>query len=499
MVRALVLSLFLALTAPTIAADRPNILFILADDLGYGDVAALNPAGKIKTPNLDRIIHEGMHFTDAHSSSAVCTPTRYSILTGRYHWRSKLQKGVLGGYSRPLIDAPRPTVASFLRDQGYVTACIGKWHLGLDWALKDGRGLADDQGLLSKDYADEWNIDYTVPVQNGPQDRGFDRYFGISASLDMPPFVFIRGRQVVEAPTVEKTWLRKGPAAVGFEAVDVLPKFTAETVQFLKERAEPAAKQQPFFLYLPLNSPHTPIVPSPEWQGKSGINTYADFTMQTDHCVGEILQALDSTGLAKNTLIIFTSDNGCSPSAKFDELLAAGHDPSFVFRGHKADVFEGGHRIPFLVRWPGVVAPGSKSDQLTGQWDLLATCAELTNNALPQGSGADSVSFLPALRGETAKGRESLVSQSINGSFAIRRGPWKLCVCPDSGGWSEPRPGRKNQGPLPDVQLYHLGEDPGESINRAAAHPKVVTELRSLLETIVGAAPNDVPVAIVKS
>lgn len=488
------------------AESRPNIVFILADDQGYGDVSALNPEGKIPTPNIDRIAKEGMIFTDAHSSSAVCTPTRYSILTGRYHWRTHLQNGVLGGFSRPLIAKDRLTVAGLLKQSGYRTACFGKWHLGMDWPLKSGE-IADDGGDFSTGYQDGWKVNYKAEIQNGPVDVGFDHFFGISASLDMPPYVFIDNRTPTEEATVEKTFLRKGPAGANFEAFDVLPTLTEKATAYIREQAGDAKKGTPFFLYFPLNAPHTPIVPTEEWQGKSGINAYADFAMQVDWTVGQVLNTLDETGLADNTLVIFTADNGCSPAAKIDELQKAGHEPSYIYRGHKADIFEGGHRIPFLARWPGKVAAGSKTDQLVGQYDLMATAAEIVGAQVPVNAGEDSVSILPILLGKD-KGpiRESLISQSIRGSFAIRRGQWKLNLCPGSGGWSEPRPGRAELSGMPEFQLYDLANDPGETKNLYLEKPETAEELKKLLVGHIDRGrstpgpdqANDVPIELVK-
>lgn len=488
------------------AVEKPNIIYILADDQGYGDVSALNPESKIPTPHIDRLATGGMIFTDAHSSSGVCTPTRYSLLTGRYHWRTRLQNGVLGGFSAPLIAPDRVTVADFLKEHGYQTACIGKWHLGFDWPLKGG-GVADDRGEFGQAFADGWRVDYAGAIQNGPLDAGFDRFFGISASLDMPPYVYIRDRVPTELATVVKAFFRKGPAGAGFEAVDVLPALATETVAEIGARAAGAREGKPFFIYLPLNGPHTPIVPTPEWQGKSGINPYADFTMQVDAVVGQVLEALEKHGLSDNTLVVFTADNGCSPAANIQELQAAGHQPSHIYRGHKADLFEGGHRVPFLVRWPARVKAGTRSDRLIGQWDLIATCADLFDAELPPGAGEDSVSFLPALLGDdTAPGREHLISQSINGSFAIRQGTWKLLLCPGSGGWSDPKPGSPQHADLPPVQLYDLATDPGETRNLAAEQPERVAAMRQLIETLIARGrstpgpdlTNDVPVQLIK-
>ncbi|MGI9473532.1 MAG: sulfatase family protein [Rubripirellula sp.] len=463
-------------------AERPNIVFIMADDQGFGDVSALNTDSKIPTPNIDRIANEGMIFTDGHSSSSVCTPTRYSVLTGRYHWRTHLQRGVLGGFSKPLISPGRLTVASLLKQQGYRTACIGKWHLGWDWPLKGG-GTANDNGDFSQKFKAGWDVDYQGEIKNGPNDVGFDYFFGISASLDMPPYVFVRNRVPTEEATVEKAFNRKGPAGASFEAVDVLPAITQETVKFIHENADSDA---PFFVYFPLNAPHTPIVPTGEWEGRSGVNKYGDFTMQVDWTVGEVLKALEESGQAENTLVIFTTDNGCSPAAKIDELEAAGHDQNYIYRGHKADIYDGGHRVPFVARWPGKVKPGTRSHQLVGQLDLLATAAEITGTSVPKDGGEDSVSFLPALLGNAnVPIRNSIVSQSIGGQFAIRDGNWKLCLCPGSGGWSSPRPGRDDLSELPEIQLFNLADDPGEETNLQDQHPDRVARMKEMLRDVI--------------
>jgi arylsulfatase A len=459
-------------------APPPNIVYVLCDDMGYGDVGCLNLEGKILTPHMDRVAAAGMIFTDAHSSSSVCTPTRYSILTGRYNWRSAMKRGVLNGFSPRLIETGRATVAGFLREQGYATACIGKWHLGMNWPLNDSTAPAPSDNPQ--------RIDYSRPIEGGPNAVGFDYFYGISASLDMPPYAFIENDRVTEAPTVEKQWLRKGPAAESFEAEDVLPTLTDKAVDYIGRRAAAAKQGKPFFLYLSLASPHTPILPTSEWQGKSGLNPYADFVMQTDATVGAVLDALDRQGLAENTLVIVTSDNGCSPEADFPTLRALGHDPSHHFRGHKADIFEGGHRVPFLVRWPARVKAGTRSDQLICLNDLFATCADLLGKTLPDNVAEDSVSFLPALTGSDKKPlREAVVHHSINGSFALRQGKWKLVLCSGSGGWSEPRPGSAAALELPPVQLYDLSRDIGERVNVQARHPAVVAQMTKLLEKYV--------------
>jgi arylsulfatase A len=476
---------FLAAMASAAAEDRPNVVIVLADDMGYGDVSAYNPDSKIPTPHLDRLAREGMRFTDGHSSSGVCTPTRYSLLTGRYHWRTRLQRGVLGGFSRPLIAEDRLTLGGLFQQSGYHTACIGKWHLGMDWPLKDGE-VADDEGNFSKPFQDISRVDYTAPILNGPVDRGFDHFYGISASLDMFPYVWINDRLPTEVATETKAFHRPGPAGKNFEAIDVQPGIIDHTIEYISRRAESAKQGKPFFAYVPLAAPHTPIVPTLQWQGKSGINPYADFVRQIDADMGRLLAALDKHELTDNTIVIFTTDNGCSPAAKLDELLKAGHNPSHIYRGHKADLYEGGHRVPFLVRWPGRVQAGRVSDQLVGQFDFMATFAELLGTPLPADAGEDSVSFLPALMGtDDGPIRTHLISQSINGSFAIRDGHWKLAFCPGSGGWSAPRPGRDNQDGLPAFQLYDLSSDPGETTNLVEKHPERVAKMKAAMEQAI--------------
>lgn len=474
-------------------AARPNFLFILCDDLGYGDVQCLNADGKIPTPNLDRLARGGVVFTDAHSSSSVCTPTRYGVLTGRYNWRSKLQSSVLGGLSPRLIEPGRMTVASFLKDKGYHTACIGKWHLGMDWSLKGG-AVVNELSIESPDQV--WNVDFSKPILNGPNSVGFDYYYGISASLDMVPYTYIENDHVVALPDEEGLFpmmtgreggtTRKGPRAASFDAANVLPDLTDKAIGFIRDRADDAKKGEPFFLYLPYASPHTPILPTGEWLGKSGLNSYGDFVMQNDDCVGRILAVLDELELADNTMVVFTSDNGCSPQAQYPELLEKGHNPSHVFRGHKADIYEGGHRVPFIVRWPAKVKGGATSNKLVCLTDFMATVAEVIGEKLPANAAEDSFSFLGHLTGKSSPvQREVMVHHSINGSFAIRQGRWKLNLCPGSGGWSAPRPGRDDLSGLPPVQLFDLSADIGETKNLQAEQPKVVARLTQLLERYV--------------
>lgn len=459
--------LALALSAPlSVSAAPPNIVYILCDDLGYGDVHCLNPQGKIATPNIDRLAAAGMRFTDAHSGSSVCTPTRYGVITGRYSWRTKLKQGVLLGYSPLLIEPGRMTVASLVKRHGYTTAAIGKWHLGIGHE----------------------KTDYDKPLAPGANAVGFDSYFGIAASLDMVPYVFIKN-EAITAPLTETAvdspappFWRAGSQAAGFRHEDVLPRFEQEAVNFISQQSA----DRPFFLYLPLASPHTPIVPTSSWRGKSGLNAYGDFVMQTDATIGAVLAALDKGGLADNTLVVVTSDNGCAPMADIEELIAKGHNPSYHFRGHKADIYDGGHRLPFIVRWPGRVQPGSSSDQTICHTDLLATCADILGEKLPDNAGEDSVSILPALEGR-ADGplHEAVVHHSAAGAFAIRQGRWKLCFCPGSGGWSYPRPRKDDTSKLPPMQLFDMQADVGERNNVIADYPDVVARLTALLKKYV--------------
>lgn len=485
-------------------AQRPNIVYILADDLGYGDVRCFGgDRSKIPTPHLDRMASQGMIFTDAHSCSSVCTPTRYGILTGRYSWRSRLQSGVLMGDGRPLIAPDRLTVASLLRSNGYATACIGKWHLGLGLPLRSGAAAEEtDDAAAGKN---PWRFDYAGRIEQGPIQLGFDEFFGISASLDMWPFAFINGDRFEPAPTVEKKWMRAGPAAADFEAVDVMPKLAQRSVETIRRLAAAAREGKPFFIYLALTAPHTPILPIDAWKGKSGLGDYADFVMQVDDLVGQVLAALDEAKLAQDTLVFFTSDNGCSPQAKIDELAAAGHHPNGPFRGHKADIWEGGHRVPTIARWPSRVAAGARCEQPVCLNDLMATCADLLNVRLPDNAAEDSESMLPMLlQTGGPRAERALVHHSVNGRFAIRQGKWKLVLCPGSGGWSQPRDPKAVQQGLPPMQLYDLETDPGEQTNLLQQHPEVAQRLRKQLEKIVAdgrSAPgerrhNDVAVQI---
>ncbi|WP_414661124.1 sulfatase family protein [Horticoccus sp. 23ND18S-11] len=479
-----VLSLLVTVASAAAPAARPNILFILADDLGIGDVSSFNPKSKWQTPHLDRLAQEGMRFTDAHSSSGVCTPTRYTLLTGRHSWRSKLKRGVLQGYSPSLIESGRLTLPGFLRAQGYTTAMFGKWHLGLNWA-KRGTNAED--------------VDFSQPIGGGPIAHGFDRFYGISASLDMPPYVWIQNDRVTALPAgrvgdspAPKLW-RAGPIGADFKMEEVQPRLTEKTIAYLAERGA-ARDGKPFFLYLALASPHTPTLPTATFAGKTP-SQYGDFVLQIDADVGAILAALEKHGLARDTLVIFTSDNGYAPAGDIPPARGYGHDSSAGFRGTKSDAFEGGHRIPFIARWPGVTPPGSRSADLIGHLDVFATVAEILGATLPDDAAEDSSSLLALLRGQPspATRRDSLVHHSAEGEFAIRQGEWKLILCPGSGGWSPPtrspspwtQPTVDDFTGLPPFQLYNLATDPAEQTNLAAKHPEIVQRLGRLMRTTI--------------
>ncbi len=472
---AILLIAILALTPIAANAAPPNIVLILADDLGQGDLGCYNPNSKIPTPHLDQLAREGMWFTDAHSPSSVCTPTRYALLTGTYAWRSRLKKGVLNGYDHLLIEPERTTIAQVLQKGGYRTACIGKWHLGLQ---------AYDE------FHPKARTNFEQALTPGPNSVGFQEYFGIAASLDMPPYVFIRNDSLT-APlnsTIngskakrdggEGYW-REGPLGEGFTHINVLPELTRESLAYLDRQSN----DQPFFLYVPLTSPHTPWLATPEWEGKSKAGPYGDFVAMTDDAIGQILARLKQIGLEENTLVIVTSDNGAYWRPV--DIKQYDHDGANGRRGQKADIHEGGHRIPLIVKWPGVIAANSSSDQTVCLTDLYATLAEtagLKDSATPR----DSVSLLTVLNA-TAEGpvRDTTIHHSIDGMFAIRHGDWKLIAGLGSGGFTapkriEPRPGEATG------QLYNLKEDPAEKVNLWTEHPEIVLELLGKLNQTRG-------------
>ena len=451
---------------------HPNIIYILADDLGYGDVSSFNTNSKIKTTSIDLLADQGMLFTDAHSGSALCTPTRYGILTGRFAWRTKLKKGVLWSYDKPLIDEKRLTVASLLQKNGYHTSCIGKWHLGLEWS-QDSAG----------------NIELASKIKNTPLANGFDEFYGIGASLDIPPYLYIKNDLVTAAKidTIEGTsgkgFWRTGPIGDDFKHADVLPHLTKKAIQYIDKQSH---TDKPFFLYFPLPAPHTPILPTQEFSGKSNTNAYGDFVLMVDDVVKQIMKSVSDNHIEENTIIIFTSDNGSSPMADFKELEALGHFSNFHFRGHKADIYEGGHRIPFIIKWPKNIRAGSSSDRTICLTDFLATTAAIVGDSLPQNSGEDSYSIYPLITGQAAQDdRAATIHHSNNGSFAIRQGKWKLIFAPGSGGWSYPTPKEAIKLKLPPIQLYNLASDIKEQENVAQEHPEIVLKLTELMNSYI--------------
>jgi arylsulfatase A-like enzyme len=445
---------------------KPNIVFILADDMGYGDLRSYNPQSKIATPNMDRLAAEGLRFTDAHTPSSVCTPTRYGLLTGRYAWRTRLKRGVLDGYSPALIEPGRMTIASLLKEYGYNTGVVGKWHLGL---------------------GDEEKTDYSKPLRPGPNSYGFDYFFGIPASLDMPPYVYVENDRLAEAPTSHIAasemrrkggggFWRAGAVAPGFTHEGVLPRLTEAAVSFIRKQSA----GRPFFLYFPLTAPHTPWMPTKEFRGKSGADYYGDFVAQVDATVGSVLDALGEAKLAEGTMVILTSDNGAHWLP--DDIAKYGHRANGNLRGQKADIWEGGHRVPFIARWPGKTRPGSSSDELICLTDVLTTVAAIVGAKLPDDAAEDSFNFLPALLGQKSKKpiREAVIHHSIDGTFAVRQGEWKLAMALGSRGFSEPKDVKPGPGD-PQGQLYNLRSDPEEKNNRWLQQPRVVERLTSLL------------------
>ncbi len=489
---ALLLLVPLLATAVFAAESRPlNIVLILADDFGVGDIQAHYPANKVPTPALDRLVREGMSFTDAHSPSAVCSPTRYGLLTGRYAWRTRLQEWVLAAYEPPLIAAGRVTLPGFLQKNGYRTLCIGKWHLGWEWPGPEPSRMSETRHA-QKNVA--W--DFTQPIRSGPTTRGFDYYFGTDVP-NYPPFTFIQNDRVVVPPTdtlriddeqgvVLPRLFAGAPAAPGWRFDEIMPELTRRATGQIRELA---AKRKPFFLYFPITSPHEPVSPSRAFKGRSGIAPIADFLMETDWAVGEVLRALEETGTAGDTLVIFTGDNGHSGYTGWDKLTAAGHQPSGIYRGFKGDIWEGGHRVPFVARWPGRIAPNSRSDQLVGLVDAFATVAEAVGAPLPAAAAEDSVSFLPTLLGRAPAParRTTLVNHSNPGEFAYRDGPWKLIL-------RNRDVAQKSRGQAKVAELYNLADDITEKTNLATQHPEIVERLRAALENVIArGATRDVP------
>ena len=482
--RVLLSSLAIVLLSCSLAAaDKPNIVLIMADDMGYGDVNALNPRSSIPTPYLDSLANEGMTFVDAHSPSAVCTPTRYALVTGRYSWRSSLKRGVLNGYGEPLIEKDRPTLATLLKSAGYATGIVGKWHLGL--------GFAKDP-----DNKQNRGFDFSKPVDHGPNHLGWDFSFIIPASLDFPPYVYLRNHEITEFPSIRENaskfpaFWRAGERAPDFDMAECLDRLTEEACGYIRKSAQ---GDKPFFLYFPLTAPHKPVYPHPRFQGKTELGPYGDFVTQVDATVGHVLQAIDEADIRKNTLVIYTSDNGSfmyrrdEADAKChvdDETVQAyradRHTANGDFRGTKADIYEAGHHVPFFVRWPQHVAAGSESSKTICHVDCLATFADITGGTIPEGHAIDSHSFLASLNGKAASVRPGVINHSASGMFAIRDGKWKLIAGNGSGGREKPS-GKPFQRPY---QLYDLDADIAESNDLIDEHADIAKRLEQELEHI---------------
>jgi arylsulfatase A len=490
----LALALLLPALAPQGDVRPPNVVVVLADDLGYGDVTINSADSLIPTPRLEELAAGGLRFTDAHSPDAVCTPTRYGILTGRYAWRTWLKRNVVGGYTPPLIETDRPTLPKTLAAAGYRTGCFGKWHLGLGWTRANGfvgtaaNAQANFRGTWQDGKPEDgMNVDFTVPIQGGPTALGFDAAFFTAACPTIDgPFTYIRDDRVSVVPdhmirvnrdAGPDLFPRPGWIAPGFVLEDVDPTFTREAIAFM-ERSVADDPEKPFFVYLALSAPHAPWLPPTFAQGRSEEGPRGDLVWLADWCLGQVMDALDRMGVADETLVVFTSDNG--PRHGAGEHRSAGE-----LRGYKSHIWEGGHRVPFVARWPGHVPAGTASSEPIELTDLYATCATLAGAVLPEGAAPDSYDVSSALLGARAADaepiREAVVSHSMHGVFAIRQGRYKLIEgTKTSGGWVEPS-GRPAEPGAPG-QLYDLTSDLGEQRDLFEERPEVVAELQALLD-----------------
>jgi len=483
----------------------PNIVFVIADDMGYGDVGAYNPDSKIPTPHLDRLAEQGLRFTDAHSASSVCTPSRYGVLTGRYCWRTRLERSVLFAYEPPLIEPSRLTAPSLLKHAGYHCACIGKWHLGLGFSAKPGAEVDFDTPLPWPSITPrelEEKIDFHAPLTGGPTELGFDYFFGTcGCTTAQPPYGFIENDRFIdppsmyigpETPELRQTVGRPGMAAAGWNSREADVVFAERAVEYIESRRDSPA---PLFLYLATSSPHEPCKPEvvPDFaQGQSQAGSRGDMVWLVDWLVGQVIDALERTGRAENTLFLVTSDNGALPGdgrkrgtgqGVHDLYETYGHKSCGDWRGYKAHIWEGGHREPLLAHWPGSIPPGSVCEELVCLTDFMATFAALVGTRLPDNAGEDSVDLLPILLGDQGAGgpRSDLVHHSVTGAFSIRRGDWK-CIfgTQGSGGW--PPPPDELPDPQCPGQLYDITEDPGETTNLWDSRPDIVSGMRELLE-----------------
>jgi len=490
---AVALSIWAAAAAAAEPVRRPNVVILYADDMGVGDVAAANPEAKFPTPHIDRLAREGTRFTNAHSSSGICTPSRYALLHGRYHWRKF--HGIVNAFDQPVLDPGRTTLAELLKSQGYRTACIGKWHLGWDWEAIRRPGAEPRRQGKQNVYGPD-AFDWSRPIPGGPLDHGFDFYFGDDVP-NFPPYVWFENDRVITPPTVELAidgapaegnWeARPGPAVAGWDFHAVMPRLTERAVAWIDRQD----RSTPFFLYVPFTSPHAPIVPAAAFAGRSRAGGYGDFVMQTDAAVGAVLDALQSRGLLDDTLVIFSADNGPEGYA-YERVRAHGHRSMGPLRGVKRDLWEGGHRVPFLVRWPGRVPAGRVEDGLVSQIDLFATIAGFVGATIPPGEGPtasaeDSVDQRPLFTGAGPSARDTLVHNTNPGGYAIRQGDWVL-IDATSGGitavprWFDEANGYAGGGAA--GELYDLRADPGQHHNRHADEPALVADMRRRLAAI---------------
>lgn len=486
------LAIFLLSLSPSFAQQRhPNIVILYADDMGYGDLACQNPDSKIPTPHLDQLAREGMRFTDGHSSSGICTPSRYALLTGQFHWRKF--HGIVNSFDPPVLDESELTLAGMLKASGYQTACVGKWHLGWNWSdiLTPGARPKMDARNRNKVFAPD-DFDWSKSISGGPLSHGFDYYFGDDVP-NFPPYAWFENDRVISSPTEpltitpetkEGSWeARPGPMTPGWDFYAVIPHITDKAVAWINQQR---GKDAPFFLYAPFNSPHAPIVPTEQFNGKSGAGGYGDFMVQTDAECGRILQALKDNGFADNTLVIFTADNGAERYA-YDRIRKFDHRSSGPLRGLKRDLYEGGHRVPFIVKWPGMVQPGTVSDALLSQVDLMATLAAVVGYELPANSAHDSFNLLPVWKENAPSPRSSIVHNTFDNAYAIRHDHW-LLIANKTGAhsqvpaWFDQQFGyAKNTLP---GELYDLSSDLAQKKNLYGVMPEKVRELTTLLTQI---------------
>jgi len=476
---------------------KPNIILFLLDDFGYGDASCFNKDSKVPTKNIDALAGGGISFTDAHSSSAVCTPSRYGVLTGRYAWRSELKAGVLPGPAPTLIEEGRETLGTMLQSAGYNTAAVGKWHLGMDWATKDG--YVAPKSYIGLDPEDTFeSIDYDQPIKNGPNTRGFDYFFGMPGSLDQPPLVYVENDKALFKPSLVagiKNWQPFNPGeyteeyicygciAKEYDVKQAVPDMHNKVLELVDKYAK---DDKPFFIYSPTPAVHGPLVPTDEFAGKSKIGPYGDMILMVDDFVGKLEAKLNSLGIADDTLIIFTSDNGCAPIVDIPKLVSEyGHNSSHVFRGCKFDIWEGGHRIPLIVKWPGMIKPGTSSDKCVCLTDLFATIADVVGYKYGDNTAEDSFSMLQLWKGEDTETREATVHHSGKGMYSIRKGDWKLELCAGSGGVTSPAEGKDDLSKLAPAQLYNLNNDIGEQENLFEKNPEIVKELKDLLASYI--------------